>query len=115
MLETLLASKAGQSLFGNLGSGLGKGIGDALGGAPAGPAISGSSMDSRSFMDGSGWTVSTGGSKATGSTRGDGPDLSGSQPSANYNPAFGGQMQAGMSPVMMVAMLAAVAWYIARK
>jgi len=61
-------SKAGANAVGSLAGGLGKGLGDAIGGGPAVPMISGGPVDSRSFMDGSGWTVSTGSSKANGAT-----------------------------------------------
>lgn len=64
MLEAILSSKAGQSFGGNLG----KGLGDALGGG--GPLVSGAQVDGRGFLDGSGWTVSTGASRATGGTSG---------------------------------------------
>lgn len=48
------------------GASLAKGIGDALGGG--GPLVSGAPIDARSFMDGAGWTVSTGRAKASGGT-----------------------------------------------
>ena len=59
MLE-LLASKGAASFLGGLGSALGGG---------GGPNVSGAPVDARSFMDGSGWVVSTGSSKATGGNR----------------------------------------------
>lgn len=58
MLE-LLASKGVGALMG--------GLGEAIGGG--GPMVSGAPVDARSFMDGSGWTVSTGSSRATGGPR----------------------------------------------
>jgi hypothetical protein len=59
MLE-LLASKGVSSFMG--------GLGEAIGGG-GGPMVSGAPVDARSFMDGSGWTVSTGSSRATGGAR----------------------------------------------
>lgn len=47
---------------------LAQGLGEALGGG-SGPIQSGGQTDARSFMDGSGWVVSTGSSKATGGDR----------------------------------------------
>ncbi|MDN3921510.1 hypothetical protein [Roseateles violae] len=62
----------------NLAGGLGKGLGDAIGGGGGGPSTSGGFNDARSSFDASGWTVSTGSSKATGGARsGAGADLSG--------------------------------------
>lgn len=70
------------------GGALAKGIGDALGGG--GPLVSGAPIDARSFMDGAGWTVSTGRAKAIGGTvsrdREDSPVLG----------SASGSLQAGM-------------------
>lgn len=48
------------------GAALAKGVGDAISGG--GPVVSGAPIDARSFMDGAGWTVSTGRAKAIGGT-----------------------------------------------
>ena len=56
----LANTKAGSALAGS--------IGNALGGGPTN-ITSGAPVDARSFMDGSGWTVSTGRGKATGGER----------------------------------------------
>lgn len=61
-----LTAFLGSKFAGNMGAGIGQGIGQALGGGDAGPMMAGGPVDARSFMDGSGWTVSTGSSKATG-------------------------------------------------
>lgn len=70
------------------GASLAKGIGDAIGGG--GPLVSGAPIDARSFLDGAGWTVSTGRAKAIGGTvsqdREDSPALG----------SAGSAMQAGM-------------------
>lgn len=68
MLEMLLNSKAGASLAGSIGQGL-------AGGAMPSTMTSGGQMDARSFMDGSGWTVSTGKSNTTGATGGGGASM----------------------------------------
>ena len=87
------------------GASLAKGIGDALGGG--GPNVSGAPVDARSFMDGAGWTVSTGQAKATGGTvikdREDSPVL-GSAPTA-LQATMGGPL--GM---LMIGGLAFAVW-----
>lgn len=104
MLEALLNSKGAASLMG----GLGKGIGDALGGG--GPMVSGGTVDARSFMDGSGWTVSTGSSRATGGRSG-----GGTMAPAAASPFYGGgdSMQAG-SPLLMLALGGLLLWQVAK-
>lgn len=99
------------AFVGNLGSGLGKGLGDAIGGG-GGPMISGSQLDARSFMDGSGWTVSTGGSKAEGGKSGGAS--SGSGGAATPHPGYG-VTQAGGSPWLMLAMAGGLAWMYFRQ
>jgi hypothetical protein len=65
MFQALLASPAAAQMMGGIGQGIGAAIG-----APDGPMTSGGGrFDLRSAFDGSGWTVSTGRSSATGSTR----------------------------------------------
>lgn len=66
-------------------------IGGAMGGASdlGSQALSGANeskanTDARSFYDGSGWTVSTGSSRATGGARSGGPDMS-----STGSPSFG--------------------------
>ncbi len=104
MLEMFLASKAGASLAG----GIGKGLGDAIGGG-GGPMVSGGTTDARSMMDGSGWTVSTGSSRATGGRAG-GATMG--QPTA---PAFGYADQAGMNPLLALALAGAFAAFIIKR
>jgi hypothetical protein len=71
-----------------------------------GPSSASGYTDARAFMDGSGWTVSTGRAKATGGTitKGDPWGESGQAPAA----AGGGAplMAAGMDPTIMLALLA---------
>lgn len=50
------------------GAELAKGIGSAFASVPDNLVSGGGPIDARSFMDGAGWTVSTGRSKATGAT-----------------------------------------------
>lgn len=104
------ASNPLSSFVGNLGSGLGKGLGDAIGGG-GGPLVSGSSMDARSFMDGSGWTVSTGSSRATGGKSG---GANGGSGAATPHPGYGVQQAAG-SPWLMLAMAGGIAWMYFKK
>lgn len=59
MFEMIAAQAAG---------GIGKGIGDAIGGG-GGPVMSGAPVNS--WVDGSGWSVATGGGKTYGSQRSD--------------------------------------------
>lgn len=93
---------------GGLGGGLGKGLGDAIGGG--GPMVSGGTTDARSGMDGSGWTVTTGGSRATGATRGSGGlDMSG-QPSM----PIGQASMAGFSGLPMLLMAGLFVYFLAR-
>lgn len=106
MIEAAMAKFAGS---------LGGSLGQAIGGQPLGPTISGGApMDSRGFMDGSGWTVATGRSTATGGTSG-GTRQDGASAGA---PAWGGggagTMTAGVNPLLMVALLGGAAWFIAR-
>lgn len=79
----------------NLAGGLGKGLGDAIGGG-GGPLVSGGTVDARSAFDGSGWTVSTGSSKAAGGSRTGGADLGGM---AGY--PMGGLNTASQAGVML--------------
>lgn len=103
---------------GNFAGGIGKGIGDAIGGGGGGPLVSGTGpSDSRGFMDGSGWTVSTGGGRATGGTSG-----GTRQEGANMQPGAGGMQglgmgtqQAGMNPVLMLALFGGAVWFIVKR
>lgn len=55
--------------FGPWGAAIGAGVGaasDLIGKEMGGPVASSAQVDARSWMDGSGWTVSTGSSRATG-------------------------------------------------
>lgn len=80
MLE-VLASKGAASFLGGLGSALGGG---------GGPNVSGAPVDARSFMDGSGWVVSTGSSKATGGNRDQGDPFGASFAMPGEQPALAG-------------------------
>jgi hypothetical protein len=83
----------------NMAGGVGKGLGEAIGGG-GGPLFSGGgSTDARSFMDGSGWTVSIGSAKAMGGARTGGPEL-GAMPAGS---AFAQPQQAGMQWLMLLA------------
>ena len=101
MFELLANSKAASSFAGALGS--------ALGGDP-GPVVSGAPVDARSFMDGSGWVVSTGSSKASGGdrTQGEGFGLT-------SNPQATVPMQAGMGGIGGIVLLLVVAGVIWKK
>lgn len=91
----------------NFAGGLGKGLGDAIGGG-GGPMVSGG--DARSAFDGSGWTVSTGSSRATGGARTGGADLGGA--AASPFGFGGGQVsQAGFGWLPALLLLGvALAW-----
>ena len=91
---SFLDSKAGTNALGSLAGGIGKGLGDAIGGGQAVPMISGGPVDSRSFMDGSGWTVATGGSKTTGATI-QGREGFGASVTQMPQSAYGGAFQSG--------------------
>jgi len=71
-------AKAGAA-FGPWGSAAGAAFGGLadIAGAGGGPQVLSSAVDARSFMDGSGWTVSTGSSKATGGERRDAASMLG--------------------------------------
>jgi hypothetical protein len=98
---------------GSLGGGLGKGLGDAIGGGGGGPMVSGGKTDARSGMDGSGWAVATGGSKATGGARsGSGFDQTG-LPSAPIGQQAG-LYSAGLGGLPML-MLAGLAMYFVKR
>ena len=89
------------------GASLAQGIGSALAG---GPVTSGAPIDARAFMDGAGWTVSTGRSKASGGTvaqdREDSPVLGRAQST----------MQAGLGgPLGLLLMGGLVVAYMRRK
>ncbi|OWQ83840.1 hypothetical protein CDN99_25580 [Roseateles aquatilis] len=109
------------AFFGSMGAGIGNGLGAAIGGQPSGPTLSGGNVDARSFMDGSGWTVATGGAKATGGQSGGGSQggatgglsVPGNPASSTLGPLFGdagGFSQAGMSPLMLLALGGLVLW-----
>lgn len=104
MLELAVAQFAG---------GLGKGLGDGIGGGGGGPIVSGGgALDARSFQDGSGWTVATGGSRAKGGTVGPKSQDGALQAPPGYAAdaaGAGGMSQAGVSPVVAGVMLAMVA------
>lgn len=109
-----LLTGMGANFAGGLGTSLGRGIA----GAPsAGPLVSGGgAQDARSFMDGSGWTVSTGGSRATGGTVGAKSQDGTLQPP----PGFGADQpmaRAGVSPAAIGIMLAVMggAWLWSRR
>lgn len=109
MLDTLLASQAGQRFAGSFGGSLGAGLGNALGGG--GPLVSGASVDGRGFLDGSGWTVATGSSRATGGTSG-GLSAPGRAPDA---PDYGATpTRAGAGLIGGLLLVSVAAWWIAR-
>lgn len=96
------------SFVGSVGAGLGKGIGDAIGGGSA-PLVSGGGWDFRNAFDGSGWTVSTGSSRAQGGSSG-GLDNSGQPPALGQS--FGLANQAGFGGItawLMVGLFVAFA------
>lgn len=103
MLELLANSKAASSFFGGLGS--------ALGGDP-GPVVSGGTVDARSFMDGSGWTVSTGSSRATGGNRDQGPGFG---PATTAPDQAGGPQLAGFGGLGGLVLLLVVGGVILRR
>lgn len=71
-------------------------------------------IDARSFMDGSGWTVSTGAStKATGGDRAQGSDAWGDVPTTSSMPSMAGLGLGGMTPTMMAALAAAALFGVA--
>lgn len=109
MFETLMPAVS------NFAGNLGKGVGEAIGGG-GGPLVSGTgSTDARGFMDGSGWTVSTGSSRATGGTSG-GTRQEGGMPSGGGPLGSGvAPLNAGINPVLALAMCGAFAWYIAKR
>lgn len=89
-------------------AGAGKSLGEGITGGGGGPMVSGGgAMDARSFMDGSGWTVATGGSRSKGGTVG----AKSQDGTLEAPPGYGadGATQAGVSPVMAGVMLAMVA------
>jgi hypothetical protein len=94
------------NLGSGLGSGLGKGLGDAIGGG-GGPLISGGGWDFRSNFDGSGWTVSTGNSRATGGARTGGTSQDGSPAGP-----VGLPQQAGLGFVGTLLMVGVFAYFI---
>ena len=79
-----------------------------------GPQMQSAAVDARSFMDGSGWTVSTGASKSTGGDRtqeGDGMMTSASV--ASGSPFAGLAQQSGglsFSMVLLLMVGAGIAW-----
>ena len=87
-------AKAGAA-FGPWGAAIGgaAGLAGDIANSPTGPMLSGAPVDARSFMDGSGWTVSTGRASATGADiqRGDAMPASG----ADWSSPAGGTLQAG--------------------
>jgi hypothetical protein len=91
---------------------LAQGLGQAIGGG-GGPMISEASVDGRGFFDGSGWSVATGGGRATGGTSG-GMSQPGRAPDAvDYGIAAPmAPMQAGpgamVGGLLLVALLAVV-------
>lgn len=99
-----LTAFLGSKFAGNMGAGIGQGIGEALGGG-GGPMITGGPVDSRSFMDGSGWTVSTGSSKATGA-RQEGRGAGGFGAGSVAQPAPMAMAGMGDSPWTILLMLA---------
>lgn len=100
MLE-LLASKGVGSFMGGLGSALGGG---------GGPTTSGAPVDARSFMDGSGWVVSTGSSRASGGDRTQGEGFG-----PTSNPQAAEPMQAGIGSIGGIVLLLVVAGAIWKK
>jgi hypothetical protein len=97
----------------NFAGGLGKGLGDAIGGG-GGPMVSGGGWDFRSAFDNSGWTVSTGSSKATGGARsGGGPDMTG-QPQGPIGQAMAIPQQAGLGWIGLVLMVGLGVYFVAR-
>lgn len=75
--------------------------------------VSGGAVDARSGMDGSGWTVSTGGSNAQGGARnGAGLDMSG-LPSAPIGQSSSLSM-AGFSGIGMLMMVGLFVYFVAK-
>jgi len=80
-----------------------------------GPQLQSAAVDARSFMDGSGWTVSTGSSKSTGGDRtqeGDGMLTSGSvaasQPLAAFAPSQAGGVS--FSTLLLLLVAGGIVW-----
>ena len=116
----LAAGAQAGAAFGPWGAAIGGAaglVGD-IANSPTGPMISGGgAIDARSFMDGSGWTVSTGSSKATGGKSGGGSQDGGLSPPGNPASSLGslgylGASEAGMSPVMLLALSGVLLWAI---
>jgi hypothetical protein len=101
MWDMLLNSKAGASAAAALFSD-----------APSNVLSGQGPFDARSFMDGSGWTVSTGSASATGARDARGPYGQAGVGGAGAETASA--MQAGVSPLLMLALLGALAWRLVK-
>ena len=113
----LAAGAQAGAAFGPWGAAIGGAaglVGD-IANSPAGPMISGGgAIDARSFMDGSGWTVST---KATGGKSGGGSQDGGLSQPGNPASSLGalgplGVSEAGVNPLMLLALGGLVLWAI---
>lgn len=102
--------------FGPWGAAIGGAMGAVSDIAGAGgPMTSGSGLwDMRNSFDGSGWTVSTGGSKATGGARTGGIGDQGTQPQGAVGQSMGMAQQAGIGYIGAL-LLAGVAVYLLAK
>lgn len=121
----MVAGAQAGAAFGPWGAAIGgaAGLASDLANSPTGPMISGGgSIDARSFMDGSGWTVSTGKATATGGKSGGGTQGGNTNPSgggtgtgagasfAGMGFGMDGSQQAGMQPLMLLALGGLVLW-----
>lgn len=97
-LAMLANSKAGEALA--------KGVGEAFKDAPTSAY---SVTDSRGFLDGSGWTVNTGGGAATGATGQRSADPFGASVAAQ------GPQQAGVGNWLMLALFGGAAFMFFKK
>lgn len=90
-----------------------QGLGQAIGGG-GGPMISEASVDGRGFLDGSGWSVATGGGRATGGTSG-GMSAPGRAPdAADYGVSATAPMQASASMLGGLMLVSLLAVFLAR-
>lgn len=101
-------AKAGAA-FGPWGAAAGALLGGAadIASSGGGPQLLSSAVDARSFMDGSGWTVSTGQGKSTGGDRRDAPGQSAASAALSAQPFMTESSQAGgwLMPLAALGML----------
>lgn len=91
-----------------------QGLGQAIGGG-GGPMVSEASVDGRGFFDGSGWSVATGGGRATGGTSG-GMSAPGKAPeAADYGVSAAAPLQAGPGMVGGLMLVVLLAVFLARR